>query len=273
LRTPWGAGFHAPPEGGIDASAYDSYIGRWSRLFVPALLSAADLRVGYRVLDVATGSGEAALEATSAVGASGMMVGVDISSAMLDAAVDRMAGKPFFSVVANGQSLPFRDASFDAVLCHLGLMFFPEPALGLAEARRVLRPGCRAGVCVISTAERAPMWGVLANTLCTYLPDLARELQLSFALAGPGRLEGLLASAAFRDICVQTVAQEGAYASFEQYWAAIESGPGLIPQAYRVLPAPMRAEVRDAVRERLTPFDHDGRLVMSVEMVIGSGRA
>src|SRR5450631_2715503 len=129
LSTPWGSGFHAPLEGGVDASAYDRYIGRWSRLFVPELLSAADLRVGYRVLDVATGSGEAALEATSAVGDSGMMVGVDISSAMLGAAVGRMAGKSFLPVVADGQSLPFPDASFDAVLCHLGLMFFPEPAL------------------------------------------------------------------------------------------------------------------------------------------------
>jgi SAM-dependent methyltransferase len=273
MSTHWGAGFHAPPVGGVDASAYDRYIGRWSRLFVPALLAAAELRVGYRVLDVATGSGEAAVEATSAVGDSGMMVGLDISPAMLDAAVGRMARKRFLPVVANGQSLPFRDGSFDAVLCHLGLMFFPEPALALAEARRVLRPECRVGVCVISTAERAPMWGVLANTLCRYLPDLAKELQLSFGLAAPGRLEGLLASAQFRDIRVEPVTHEGAYASFEQYWAAIESGPGLIPQAYRLLPGPSRAEVRDAVRERLTPFERDGRLVMGVEMVIGSGRA
>jgi SAM-dependent methyltransferase len=240
---------------------------------VPAILSAADVRVGFRVLDVATGSGEASLEATSVVGESGMMVGVDISSAMLDAAISRLAGKPFLPVVADGQSLPFRNASFDAVLCHLGLMFFPKPALGLAEARRVLRPGCRVGVCVISSAERAPMWGALADTLCRYLPDLARELQLSFGLADPGRLEGLLDDAGFRDICVEAVTREGTYASIEDYWAAIEFGPGLIPQAYRLLPAASRAEVRVAVRERLKHFEHDGRLVMTVEMVIGAGRA
>ena len=117
------------------------------------------------------------------------------------------------------------------------------------------------------------MWGVLANILCRYVPDLTRELQLSFGLADPGGLEGLLASAAFRDIRVEPVTREGAYASFEQYWAAIESGPGLIPQAYRLLPSSSCAEARDAVRERLTPFGQDGRLVMSVEMVIGSARA
>lgn len=117
------------------------------------------------------------------------------------------------------------------------------------------------------------MGGVLADILCRHLPDLARELQLSFRLADPGRLESLLAVASFRDICVETVTREGTYASFEEYWAAIESGTGLIPQAYRLLPAPSRAEVQVAVRERLMPFERNGRLVMSVDMVVGAGRA
>lgn len=273
MNTLWGPGFHAPTVGEVDADAYDRYIGRWSRLFVPALLSAAKLRVGSRVLDVATGSGEASLVASSVIGESGTMVGVDLSSAMLKAAVGRLAGRAFFPVIADGQSLPFPSESFDAVLCHLGLMFFPNPARGLIEARRVLRPGCRVGVCVIATAERAPMWGALATTLCKYLPELTKELQLSFSLADSGKLEDLLNKAEFRDIHVETVTHEGAYASFEEYWNAIESGPGLIPQAYRLLPAARRVEVRDAVRERLTPFEQGGRLAMSVDMIIGNGHA
>ena len=152
-------------------------------------------------------------------------------------------------------------------------MFLPEPALGVAEARRVLRPGCRAGVCVISTAERAPMWGVLADILCGYLPKLATELQLSFRLADHGRLESLLRDAQFLDICVEIVTHEGTYESFDEYWAAIESGTGIMPQAYRTLPKPSRAQVRDTVRERLRLLEHDGRLVMSVDMLIGAGSA
>ena len=273
MSAHWGAGFHAPPVGAVDEAAYDQYIGRWSRLFVPALLSAANVRIGARVLDVATGSGEASLQATSVIGDTGTLVGVDVSSAMLNAAVGRLAGMPFFPVVANGESLPFRNASFDAVLCHLGLMFFPDPAQGLLEARRVLRPGCRVAVCVISTADRAPMWGVLASELCTYLPHLTKELSLSFSLADARGLERLLKCAEFQDISVETITREGAYASFAEYWAAIEAGPGLLPQAYRLLPSASRAEVRDAVRAQLKPFEHDGRLVMSVDMVIGAGRA
>ncbi len=269
----WGAGFHAPPTGSVDAQAYDRYIGRWSRLFVPTLLAAAEVRVGYRVLDVATGTGEAALAATEVVGDSGVIVGADISVAMLLAAAGRMARPPFVPVVADGQFLPFRDSTFDAILCHLGLMFFPDPSRGLAEARRVLRPGRCMSVCVISTAERAPMWGILADTLGRYLPSRARELQLSFALATPGRLADLLAHASFQDIRVEAITCEGSYASFDEYWATIESGTGLLPQAYCTLPFASRAEVRDAVRERLGRFEHNGRLVMSLEMLIAVGRA
>lgn len=71
MSVKWGVGLHAPTSGHIDASAYDQYIGRWSRLFVPSVLAAAEIGAGDRVLDVATGSGEAAQMAVSAVGDSG----------------------------------------------------------------------------------------------------------------------------------------------------------------------------------------------------------
>ena len=55
MTVTWGPGMHAPRGRRVDGSAYAQYIGRWSRLFVPALLAAAEIRDGNRVLDVATG--------------------------------------------------------------------------------------------------------------------------------------------------------------------------------------------------------------------------
>ena len=78
----WGPGLHAPIGDRADGVAYERYIGRWSRLFVPALLSAAEIRDGDRVLDVATGTGVAAQLALERVGESGFVVGSDISLAM-----------------------------------------------------------------------------------------------------------------------------------------------------------------------------------------------
>jgi ubiquinone/menaquinone biosynthesis C-methylase UbiE len=166
----FGRGFHTQPDRPVDTSAYDGYIGRWSRLFVPSLLTAAGITQGNRVLDVAVGPGEAALAALPLVGATGSVIGVDISEPMLAAARSRLRRATFRPVGADGQALPFADASFDVVTCQLGLQFFADPARGLSEFRRVLRPNRCAAVCVIAAAEQAPMWAILADAVSRYLP-------------------------------------------------------------------------------------------------------
>jgi ubiquinone/menaquinone biosynthesis C-methylase UbiE len=273
IRVHFGPGFHAAVGQPVDRSAYDRYTGVWSRLFVPSVVAAAEVAAADRILDVATGPGEAASLALAQVGPSGLVVGADISLAMLDAAQTRFAGARFRSVVADGQALPFADGTFDAVLCQLGLMFFPDPAQGLHEFRRVLRPRRRAAVCVISARERVPMWGVLAEILSRYLPDQREVLHLMFSLADAERLEQLFALAGFREISVTRETRESSFASFDDYWAPIEEAPGSLPQAYRALPDASRQAVREEVRTRLAPFEANGRLVMHIEMLIGAGRA
>ena len=273
LRVHFGAGLHAAAGQPVDAAAYEQYIGRWSRLFVPALLAAAEVARGDRVLDVATGPGQAALVALSTVTPAGRVIGADISPAMLTAARARLGEEAFQPVATDGQALAFRDGSFDAVVCQLGLQFFPDPARGLTEFRRVLRAGRCTAVCVISTPDRAPMWGVLADTLSHHLPDQRDALHLGFALADPERLEHLFKIAGFRDVRVKREMRQGTIESFDAYWAPIEAGTGQIPQAYRALPASSRRAVREEVQARLAAFETDGRLVMNVEMLIGVGRA
>jgi ubiquinone/menaquinone biosynthesis C-methylase UbiE len=269
----FGAGFHVAPGQTVDASAYDRWTGRWSRLFVPSVLAAAAVEQGCRVLDVSTGTGEAAQMALRVVGAVGLVIGADISPAMLWAARARLQELTFLPVVADGQLLPFSDASFDAVVCQLGLQFFPDPTLGLKEFRRVLRKGGRAAVCVISTPDRAPMWGNLADVLSRFLPELRNVLFLSFALHDPDRLEAIFHSAGFHDIRVERATREGSFESFSDYWEPIEAGTGSMPQAYLRLADEERRAVRKEVRSRLSRFESNGKLRMSVEMLIGSGRA
>ena len=247
IRVHFGAGLHAAAGQPVDAVAYEQYIGRWSRLFVPALLAAAEVASGDRVLDVATGPGQAALVALSTVTPAGRVIGADISSAMLTAARARLGTEAFQPVATDGQALAFRDGSFDAVVCQLGLQFFPDPARGLTEFRRVLRAGRCTAVCVISTPDRAPMWGVLADTLSHHLPDQRDALHLGFALADPERLAHLFKIASFRDVRVKREMRQGTIESFDAYWAPIEAGTGQIPQAYRALPASSRRAVREEV--------------------------
>ncbi len=142
-----------------------------------------------------------------------------------------------------------------------------------AEWPKVADVVIEAAVCVISTPDRAPMWGVLAEALSRQLPAQRDTLHLTFALADTERLAHLFRMAGFHDVRVQRETRQGTVASFDDYWAPIEAGTGQLPQAYLALPATHRWAVREEVEARLAAFESGGQLVMSVEMLIGAGRA
>ena len=184
----------------------------------------------------------------------------------------RLAGRPYVAVTGSAEVLPFASGSFDVVVCQLGLMFFPNPALALAEWRRVLRADGRVGACVIGSAERAPMWGILADVVSSHLPDLAEALHMSFGLGDADTLRQLFVDAGFHDVHVLPETRRGTIASFDDYWTPIEEGIGQIPQAYLTLPASTRQAVKEEVRARLSTFERDGEYTMSVEMLLATAR-
>ncbi len=104
-----------------------------------------------RVLEIAAGTGVAtrALASTLAAGAS--IVATDLNPPMLERARAVGTRRPVEWRQADAMSLPFEDASFDAVVCQFGVMFFPDKAKAFAQARRVLRPG---GVFIFSVWDR-----------------------------------------------------------------------------------------------------------------------
>src|SRR5690349_12737160 len=109
-------------------------------LVAEQLCDTADLHAGWRVLDVATGSGNAAI-AAARHGATA--VGVDYVPALLERGRRRAAaeGLPVELLEGDAEALPFRDASFDAVISVFGSMFAPNHAKAAAELVRVCRPG------------------------------------------------------------------------------------------------------------------------------------
>lgn len=126
-------------------AGYDRAFARVTTHFLPFLLRAARVTSGMRVLDIAAGTGLAAESALGTIGATGHVTAADLSPAMIEKARRRFGNTPNVSLaVEDGQALSFSDESFDAVVCSLGLMFFPDPLRGLAEFRRVLRHGATA---------------------------------------------------------------------------------------------------------------------------------
>jgi len=133
---------------GWDLAAAD-YEALWQAQLAAAqeaLLAAAALRGGERVLDVACGTGLVSFRAARSVGPAGRVLGVDLSGAMVDAARERALQRALPNATferMDAESLALPAASFDVVLCALGLMYMPEPEQALREMRRVLRPGGR----------------------------------------------------------------------------------------------------------------------------------
>src|SRR3974390_539505 len=162
---------------------------------MPFLLRDAHLTPGMRVLDIATGTALSAEAALAAVGPTGHVTAADISPAMVGKARERLGKAPNVSVsVEDGQALSFPDGSFDVVLCNLGLMFFPDPARGLSEFRRVLRPGGRVAVSVNTVVE--PSYTHQTNAMIArHLPSLADAVARTFALDDDKRLQQLFVEA------------------------------------------------------------------------------
>jgi demethylmenaquinone methyltransferase / 2-methoxy-6-polyprenyl-1,4-benzoquinol methylase len=168
---------------------------------------AADLaavRPGDRVLDVACGTGDLALELARRVGPDGEVVGCDFSERMLELArvkASRAAGAS--SAVrfewANALELPYEDGAFAAATVGFGARNFSDLERGLRELARVVRPGGRVVVLEITTPSRPPLstfyrvWfdrvvpalGRLAgdSDAYTYLPSSVRRFPAPEALA------------------------------------------------------------------------------------------
>ncbi|HEU4928946.1 MAG TPA: methyltransferase domain-containing protein, partial [Candidatus Krumholzibacteria bacterium] len=136
------------------------YEQSWSRQLAPAqelLLKMAALKPGERVLDIACGTGLVTFRAAAEVGPSGEVVGTDISDAMTEAcrasAAERGVTQARFERM-EAEKLALPDASFDVVLCALGMMYVTDFAGSIREMLRVTKPGGRAVSAVWGKRDR-----------------------------------------------------------------------------------------------------------------------
>jgi ubiquinone/menaquinone biosynthesis C-methylase UbiE len=252
------------------AAEYDRAFAHVTAHFMPFLLRAADIAPGMRVLDIATGTGLSAEAALAAVGPTGHVTATDISPAMVERARERLGKTPNVSIsVEDGQGLSFPDESFDAVLCNLGLMFFPDPVRGVSEFRRVLRPGGRAAVSVNTVVERS--YNHQINVMIArYEPSLAEAVTRTFALGDASRLQLLFNKAGFADFHTDTVRHTFVLLSFDAYYGPFERGGASTGQALAALPEEIRHAIREEARRDLA--DSGGPVKAEAEYRIASGR-
>ena len=115
------------------------------------------------MLDVACGTGALTAAVAERVAPGGAALGLDANPEMLAVARRKHAGIEWHD--GRAESLPFADASFDAVVSQFGLMFFDDRVAALREMQRVLRPGGRLAVAVCDALEHSPGYAALAALL------------------------------------------------------------------------------------------------------------
>jgi demethylmenaquinone methyltransferase / 2-methoxy-6-polyprenyl-1,4-benzoquinol methylase len=172
---------------------------RWRRATVSAVVVP-----GNKVLDACCGTGDLAL---AAVRAGGRVTGIDFSERMLDRARRKSTAVEW--VLGDVTALPFADAGFDAATVGFGVRNLQDLERGLAELRRILRPGGRLGVLEITRPRGllapfyrlwfdglVPLLGKLlpGGSAYTYLPASVRRFP------GPEELAELLRAAGFSDV-------------------------------------------------------------------------
>ncbi len=252
------------------AAEYDRAFAHVSSHFLPFVFRAARLVPGHRVLDVATGTGISAKGALDAVGPSGSVLATDISQEMVAKARERLSQFPNAAVtLEDGQALSFPDASFDAVMCSLGLMFFPEPARGLASFHRVLRPGGRAAVSVKVALERSYNFRINV-VIARHKAGLADAVARLFALGDEARLKSMFSAAGFVDFETFTEKHTFVLPSFNAYYSPFERGGASTGQLLATMPEAARHAVREEMRQQLN--DTGGPITIDVEHRIASGR-
>jgi ubiquinone/menaquinone biosynthesis C-methylase UbiE len=243
------------------------------------LLALAHIDLGQRVLDLSCGAGNPAFFIAQRVGSAGSLLGLDISTAMVQGTAEHAArlgiSNATFRVIASESDLSVVDGAFDAATCRHGLMFMPDPLGALRALFAALKPDGRIAVSTWASLYQCPSFGVLIDALVRRAeptPAQVDELTLAFtALPEPDTLVDLLNEAGFGEVEVTIVEQwhepESAAAHWDHTTARFASMRALLAAQPEDVRAAIRADAVAALREQFG----DGPIRLLVTALVAGG--
>jgi ubiquinone/menaquinone biosynthesis C-methylase UbiE len=189
---------------------YDAVLGPF--MFEPFARETAARLAGFEgeVLEIAAGTGAVTRALDRALAPGARLIATDLNGTMLQVARGRLASPRVSWREADALALPFPDASFDAVVCQFGVMFYPDPVAGHREAARVLRPAGRYLIAVWDDLASNPVAEAVHEAVAARFPADPPQF---FARTPHGHHEAAklrrdLADAGFADAAVETLTLE-----------------------------------------------------------------
>jgi SAM-dependent methyltransferase len=250
-------------------------LDRWYGEVTRQMLDAAQIQPGQRILDVAAGAGEPAVSAAERVGPGGYVLATDIAEGIVELAlqVARERGlKQIETRVMDGEKLDLPDASFDAVLCRLGLMYMPHPVTALREWRRALRANGRVAVVVFSTPDRNS-WGAVPASIIrrrAQLPPPVPGQPGPFGLGGPGVLEDVFRQAGFANPEIRAVPVPHRIGSSAEYVQVAREAFGAFNAMMAHLSPQERESAWNEVQTSMRSFESPGGFEVPGECLVGA---
>ena len=253
-------------------------IRAWLQSATDAMLTMAGVKPGARVLDVAAGAGDQTLDIAERVGPEGLVLATDLSPAILEYANANAIRAGFRNVrtqVADGERLDVAEGSFDAAVCRLGVMLFPDPLQGLRQMYRALRPG--GGLCsmVFSSPDANPCVAILMATALQYAGFPPRDPYQPgglLSLGKPGLIDELFKAAGFRDVATTKVKTPFKLPSTRDYLAFVQTSASPIQQILGTLDEVKREAAWGAMEERLNAFETASGWVGPNEILLTAAR-
>jgi SAM-dependent methyltransferase len=255
---------------------WEATLGAWLGPVTEAMLDLAKLKAGDRVLDLGAGAGEPSLSAAQRVGASGHVVATDISSNILEFAAQSARDRGLANLetrVMDGEKPDLPDATFDAVLSRLGLIYFPDRDGALRSAHRLLKDGGKVVLAGFSTPDQNRFFSIPIAVIRRRagLDPPAPGLPGPFSLGAPGTMEDTLRRAGFANVTVQALRTPLRLASAAECVRFERESFGALQQMLAALPDTEQDAAWDEIGQELHAFDGDSGFEVGTELIIGAG--
>jgi SAM-dependent methyltransferase len=231
-------------------SAYDRHVGRYSPELAAALIAVTDIEREQRALDVGCGTGALAQALAERLGA-GSVAAVDPSLDSVDTCARRVPGADVR--VARAEELPFETGEFDAALAQLVVPWMSDPLRGVAEMRRVVRPGGVVAACTWDFANGMRMLRAFWDAaVAVDRPRAVRAGALDRTrLCQPGELRELWARVGLTGMDAGELVVGADYLDFDDFWWPFTAGVGGSGSYCASLDAAGQEALREELERRL----------------------